>query len=642
MSTFNRWFLILSRQGWRHWFKRLRVLGLGLGLLCSAATWAQDHITERGWLEDPAGRLSWPAVAMQPTQPYEGVLSQGFGAGIIWLRLRIDPQAKAPGSREADRLVLRIRPVYLDNIQVFDPLVPGGAAGITGDHQHPRGQAFEGLDFLLPIARGEVPRDIWLRLQSTSTRQIAIQALNAEDLQRLTQTQQLAFALYIGVILIFMVWGLVYWLFSREQVIGAFGIKQAAALIYALSSLGYTRAYWPADWPAHWLDETTSLFSMLAVSAAIYFHLVLIREFDPHPWMAYLQRLLLALLPVKLVLLFVADLPLLALRINMIEVLVGPIVFFVSVLLARGWAHAAVPRRPILGRTAVVGFYALLLLILLVASLPGLGLARGGEIALYLVQAHGLLTAFLILLMLQYRVHVQQKQQRDTALALERSQLQAKQDREVREEQEKLLTMLAHELKTPLATMHMRLDHSAPGSREIRHAIRDMNAVIERCQQTTQLGDRQLQAQMALVDLVSVLRDAASSCTEPDRVQMVMPSQLTLHTDRQLLFIALSNLLENACKYSSPQSPIQIKLVTNAAQARIEVSNMPGQAGWPDADKLFGKYYRSPHARRQAGTGLGLYLVNNLMQVLRGHIAYCPDEQYVRFALSLPLTNRDS
>ena len=596
---------------------------------------AQDHITQKGWLEDTTGKLTWPQVTDQATQAFDGVLSRGFGKGAVWIRLRIDPGAQPLPKRQSDRLILRMRPVYLDDIQVFDPLVPGGLTGATGDLHHPRSQPMEGPDFLWPIARGNGPRDVWLRLSSTSTRQIAVQALNAEALQKQTQIQDLMFALYISVILIFMVWGLVYWLFSRELVIGAFGLKQAAALVFALSSLGYSRVFWPEDWPAHWLDETTTLFSILAVSAAIFFHVVLLREFEPRAWSVWVHRMLLSLLPIKL-LLFAAQHSMLALQINMLEVLVAPSLFFLTALTARAWSSQT-PRRPVLARWVVVGFYTLLLLILILSGLTGMGMAKGGEIALYVVQAHGLITAFLVLLMLQYRAHMQQKHQRETALALEQSLLQATQERNIREEQEKLLAMLAHELKTPLATMSMRLDASAPGSQEIRRAIRDMNAVIERCQQTAQFGDRQLQAQLSAVDLVSVVQDAVSSCRQPDQVQLSVPAQLRIQTDRQLLFIALSNLLENACKYAPAQSQVQISLRSDAEHALIEVSNPPGPSGWPDPNKIFSKYYRSPHARRQAGTGLGLYLVRNLVQVLGGEVQYVPDTQEIRFSIHIPL-----
>jgi K+-sensing histidine kinase KdpD len=121
-----------------------------------------------------------------------------------------------------------------------------------------------------------------------------------------------------------------------------------------------------------------------------------------------------------------------------------------------------------------------------------------------------------------------------------------------------------------------------------------------------------------------------------------MPQHLPLHTDRQLWFIVLNNLLENACKYAAPDTPIEIRMemrddTNGAAHLQLTVSNPPNQANWPDPEKIFDKYYRSPQARRQAGTGLGLYLVRNLMQVMGGQIDYAPTKDSVRFVLQLPL-----
>mgnify|MGYP002132787962 CR=1 FL=1 len=328
------------------------------------------------------------------------------------------------------------------------------------------------------------------------------------------------------------------------------------------------------------------------------------------------------------------------LRLNMTEVLVTPLFFLMAVMLSQGWSADHTGPRPALARPVVVGLYALLVFVLVAAALPGLGWTTGDEIPLYVVQAHGLVTAFLVLMLLQYRAHVMSKQQRNTALALERSLLQTQQERMIREEQEKLLAMLAHELKTPLATMHMRLDVNSSGSREIRQAIRDMNGVIDRCVQMTQLGDQQLVARPEICNLIDLVHDAVSSCAQPARVHMEMPSQLTVQTDRQLLFIILNNLLENACKYAPQETPIHIRLwqETDKQTLGIEVRNLPDPAGWPDGAQVFEKYYRSPHARRQAGTGLGLYLVRNLVQTLGGEIRYEPNNMWIQFVIELPAT----
>lgn len=605
---------------------------------------AQNHIVERAWLEDPSGVLSWSEVQKLPMQPYEGILSRGFGSSRLWIKLRIDPWAHPVSAREPEKLVLRIRPVYLDDIQIFDPLMAEQPAGQTGDLHHPRGHVFEGLDFMLPIARGDAPRDVWLMVQSTSTRQIAVEAVNVDNLTRLVHTQELLYALYIGVIIVFVAWALMYWLFSREHLVGAFALSQLVALFYALCSLGYARAFWPAFLSAEVLDVITSLFSILAVSAAVFFHVLHISEFAPPRWARLCMYALLGMSPIKLLLLGLNQ-PMLALHLNMLEILVAPTLFLAIICLAQGWQRHAPGRPPALRRAYVIGFYILLWLLLLVAVLPGLALSAGGEIPLYIVQAHGLVTATLILLMLQYRDRVRRQQQNQVALALERSQMQALQEKSIREEQEKLLAMLAHEIKTPLATMQMRLNSQAQGSREIRQAIRDMDGVIERCIQASQLSDRQLQPQTSRVDLVDMLRDVVSSSGHAERIELEAPARLMVDTDRQLLYIAINNLLENACKYAAPQSSVRLclskQLDGDLDMASIEVSNLPGSAGYPDPDKLFQKYYRSPNARRQAGTGLGLYLVSSLMAVLGGRIAYLPDDQRVRFVLSLPVTPTD-
>ena len=629
-------FTFCRHRGWQC----LQLIGLAFLLsLAHRPALAQDHITERAWMEDPTGQMSWQAAQNQPFQAFTGVLSKGFGPSVIWLRLRIEPQSQPAARRDPDRLVLRMRPVYLDDIRVYDPLAPQGFAGSTGDQYHPRADEFHGLDFLLPIARGTEPRDIYLRLASTSTRQIFVQALNMRDLSEVSQRQQIMFAVYIGLILCLTLWAFVHWLFSREHVIGAFGLHQLTALFFAFSSLGYARALWPAHWPAWALDLSTSVFSMVAVSCAMLFHILLILEFSPRRWMVRVFWLMPMLLIVKIALLLYGG-PILALRLNMTEVLVTPLFFLMAVMLSQGWSADHTGPRPALARPVVVGLYALLVFVLVAAALPGLGWTTGDEIPLYVVQAHGLVTAFLVLMLLQYRAHVMQKQQRNTALALERSLLQTQQERSVREEQEKLLTMLAHELKTPLATMHMRLDSAANGSREIKQAIRDMTGVIDRCVQMTQLGDHQLVAHPESCNLADLVRDAVSACAQPDRVQMALPSQLMVQTDRQLMFIVLNNLLENACKYAPANTPIHVTLqhAADKPTVRLIVRNQPRPNGWPDADRVFDKYYRSPQAQRQAGTGLGLFLVRNLMQTLKGHIRYEPDDTWVRFVVELPVS----
>jgi two-component system, sensor histidine kinase LadS len=610
-------------------------------LLLAGLVHAQDHITERAWVEDRSGRMTLAQVQRAPAVPFTGALSRGYGEAVLWLRLRVDPAAQPPSINNPDRLVLRMRPVYLDEVQVFDPLAPSGVAGVVGDRQHPRAEALQGADFLLSIPRGEAPRDIWLRVSSTSVRQIHVAALTTENLARLIQRQYLVFSTFVGVVLVLMVWGLAGWALQRESLMGAFALKQFAALLFALSSLGFLRLFWPVEWRVDALDTLGSLFSLLAVGAGLLFHVRFLREYRPAPWsMAVLLGLLLLWIGTLALLGLGWVMP--ALQVNMFILLVAPVVCMVCALTGRAWHTPGADGPPPLPRIAVLGFYGVILALLLAASLTALSWAPATAWSMYISQAHGLVTGLLLLVLLQYRTMRLNRQRHQALLSLERTSLQAQHDRDMREEQEKLLAMLAHEIKTPLATMHLRLDARTEGHREIRQAMRDMDAVIDRCIQASRISDNRLEAQMQSIELMDTVHDAVASCSQPARVNLQAPARLPVTTDRQLVFVVLNNLLENACKYAAPDSPIELTVGTvedpsRGPCARLELRNQVGPAGWPDPQRIFEKYYRAPYAQRRAGTGLGLYLVRHLTELLGGRVQYRAQPPWLRFEVLLPL-----
>jgi signal transduction histidine kinase len=72
---------------------------------------------------------------------------------------------------------------------------------------------------------------------------------------------------------------------------------------------------------------------------------------------------------------------------------------------------------------------------------------------------------------------------------------------------------------------------------------------------------------------------------------------------------------------------------------RWRIENTVGEAGVPEADKVFDKYYRSAKAQRQSGSGLGLglFLVKSLLELMHGTVSYTPLFERVRFEVWLPM-----
>jgi signal transduction histidine kinase len=168
-----------------------------------------------------------------------------------------------------------------------------------------------------------------------------------------------------------------------------------------------------------------------------------------------------------------------------------------------------------------------------------------------------------------------------------------------------------------------------------------MNLILERSVQAGQLADQSLQPATEHLDAAAITQACVQWCRKPDVVDWVCPQgSANLVGDGHMLQIVLSNLLDNACKYGQAPERVSLELepwLQNERPGwrwRISNSVNPGEA--PEADRLFEKYYRNTHARRQSGSGLGLFLVKGLMDLMQGTITCELKDARVTFEVWLP------
>ncbi len=118
-----------------------------------------------------------------------------------------------------------------------------------------------------------------------------------------------------------------------------------------------------------------------------------------------------------------------------------------------------------------------------------------------------------------------------------------------------------------------------------------------------------------------------------------IPPQLELEADRDLLRIVYDNLVANAIKYGKEGGKVALDAVEQDSLVTLSVSNEG--AGIP-ADKLprlFKKFSRLdiPAYRGKKGTGLGLYICNEIVEKHGGKItAESKEGEWVRFSFTLP------
>ncbi|RAU22178.1 hypothetical protein CU669_08550 [Paramagnetospirillum kuznetsovii] len=213
-----------------------------------------------------------------------------------------------------------------------------------------------------------------------------------------------------------------------------------------------------------------------------------------------------------------------------------------------------------------------------------------------------------------------------------------------RDEQDRFMSMLNHELKTPLAVIRMSLggDVLAPGSRErITRAINDINSIVERALQADRLSLGRITTHIAPCQPVDLIGTLISISTMPDRIRLEASFHREIKSDPQLLGVAIGNLIDNAIKYGPPDQDVRVVVRESALKGRsgllIEVCNPVGSAGMPDSHLVFRKYYRAPGAHGKTGSGLVLYIASDFAARLGGRLNYTPSGNEVKFELWIPL-----
>jgi signal transduction histidine kinase len=122
----------------------------------------------------------------------------------------------------------------------------------------------------------------------------------------------------------------------------------------------------------------------------------------------------------------------------------------------------------------------------------------------------------------------------------------------------------------------------------------------------------------------------------------VEPSDLSVRADREKLGQVLSNLLDNAVRYSPEGGTITVSARGRSKAAEITVADEGIGMSEPDQQRAFAKFFRSERAAAGQGTGLGLFLVRGLVTAMGGRIWLESEESRgSRFTFELPLTGAE-
>ena len=211
----------------------------------------------------------------------------------------------------------------------------------------------------------------------------------------------------------------------------------------------------------------------------------------------------------------------------------------------------------------------------------------------------------------------------------------------VEQTRRRLLADLAHEMRTPLATIDAYLEGFEDGvatldpdtARLLRAQTRRLTRLSEDVTAVSRAEEHQLELQPVLVaatSLVDVAARAAQGAYDDKGVQLAVdvPADLpVVQVDVDRFGQVLANLLDNALRHTAPGGRVQVRGSASAGEVVLEVVDAGSGIPAEHLPHVFERFYRVDAARdrQHGGSGIGLAIAKAVVEAHDGHIAAASD-----------------
>lgn len=214
-----------------------------------------------------------------------------------------------------------------------------------------------------------------------------------------------------------------------------------------------------------------------------------------------------------------------------------------------------------------------------------------------------------------------------------------------------LLDAMAHEFKTPLTSVMAATtallanpDQTAESKTELvkiaDEEARHLKELIDDAVEMGRLDTANIRVHTEPSNIGEIVREVVDSMRnviDGRPVNIVCDEHPpSIAIDRRLLKLAIKQLLDNALKYSPPDTPVTIR-VYNGSGVTVAVTDCGKGIPVPEQGRVFERLYRSPSVQKQIpGSGLGLSIAQNIVRAHHGDLIVTSRPGETTFQLTLP------
>ncbi|PIZ44805.1 hypothetical protein CO180_02660 [candidate division WWE3 bacterium CG_4_9_14_3_um_filter_41_6] len=216
------------------------------------------------------------------------------------------------------------------------------------------------------------------------------------------------------------------------------------------------------------------------------------------------------------------------------------------------------------------------------------------------------------------------------------------------------VSLAAHNLRTPLTVVKgylQVLEEEEPQSPDYVTALERVNLKLSefetqanRLIELADLSSDQMKFSFTIDSPEHILNILAQEYTQRAQehslkfdYRYAVDPQVRIKLDPEHYSAAIENLLSNAIKYNNTGSYVKLSAYNNATHVFVSVSDDGGGVPKDIGAKLFTKYARSKKHTNHKGTGLGLYLSQQIIEAHNGKIELKPHPDIAEFIASVPI-----
>ena len=213
---------------------------------------------------------------------------------------------------------------------------------------------------------------------------------------------------------------------------------------------------------------------------------------------------------------------------------------------------------------------------------------------------------------------------------------------------------IAHDLRTPLTRLRNRLEQlqldmedASPHREPLEQGLAEADQLLATFAALLRIARIEAgghSAKFESTDLLELARDAAELyevLAEEKQLRFNMQADETviIQGDRDLLFQALINLLDNAVKYTPAGGEVSLMLSGAGDTANIVISDTGSGIPEQERDKVGQRFYRVESSRNTPGSGLGLSLVEAVARLHQGELLLEDNAPGLKAILRLPVAS---